>query len=71
MYKVQSNDLKYATTLMKIHIDTNDHKPIALKPCRILLAHVKWIDRQITQLLKAGIIRHLTCPWKFTCCFGK
>ena len=26
------NDLKYPTILMKMHIDTSDHKPIALKP---------------------------------------
>ena len=56
------DDLKYPTTFMKMHTDIDDHKPIALKPYRTPLAHIKCLDEQIDKLLKAGIIRHFTIP---------
>ena len=35
-------DLKYPPTIMKMHIDTGDHKHIALKLYRKPIAHIKW-----------------------------
>ena len=48
---------------MKMYIDTGDHKPIALKPYRIPLGHIKYLDEQIDKLLISGIIRHSTSSW--------
>ena len=50
---MSDEDFEYQTTLMKMHIDTSDHIPIALKPYRIPVAHFKWLDEQIDRLLKA------------------
>ena len=57
------DDLKCPTNLMKKHTNTGNHKHIALKPYRLPLAHIKWLDECIDKLLKAGIIRHSTSPW--------
>ena len=59
------DNLKYPTTLMQMHIDTGHHKSIASKPFWILLAKMKWLDKQIDKLLKSGIIRHSTSPWRW------
>ena len=38
------DDLKYPTNLMKLHIDSSDHKAIALKLYRIHLTHIKCLE---------------------------
>ena len=58
-----NDDLIYCTTIINIHIDTGDHKPVALKSYRIPLAHIKWLDEQTGKLLKSEIIKHSTSPW--------
>ena len=62
MFATLDVDLKYPTTLKKIHIDPGDHKPIALKPQRIPIAGIKWLDEQIDKFLKGEIIRHSISP---------
>ena len=51
-------DFKYPP-LMKIHIDSEKHKPIALKPYKIPPAQIKWLNKQIDKWLKAGIINSI------------
>ena len=34
-----------------MHLDTGDHKHIALKPYRIPPTHIKWLDKQDDKLL--------------------
>ena len=53
VFTTSDDDLKYGTTLIKVHSNTDGHKPMALKPYRIPLAHVKQLDEQIDKLLKA------------------
>ena len=44
MYVATYQDLKYPIIIMKIHINTNDHKPKPLKPYQIALSKVEQID---------------------------
>ena len=59
---ILDDDLEYPTTLTKMQIGTGNNKCITLGPCKILLAHITWLDEHIDKLLKAGIIRYSTFP---------
>ena len=41
---------------MKMYIDADDHKAIALKLYRIPLSHIKCLDKQIDKLLKQELL---------------
>ena len=53
VFATSDDYLKYATTLMKMHIDTGDYKPILLKPYGIPIAHIKRLDEKINITAKS------------------
>ena len=53
VFATSDDDLKYQTTLMKMHINTGGKKCMALKPYRIPLSHIKWLDEQTYTFLNS------------------
>ena len=51
------------TPLIKMSIDTGDHKPIAKHPYTLSLKHYDWLRNDIDKLLNAGIIRESHSSW--------
>ena len=66
MSVASNDDLKNPTTLIKIHTDTGDYKPITLKPYRKPLTQIKQLDEQNGRLIKTGIIRYIIIPWNLS-----
>ena len=46
-----------STPLIKMSIDTGDHKPIAKCPYIVSLIHYNWVKKETGKLLKVGMIR--------------
>ena len=63
VFATSVQDLHEPCTLGKHIIDTKDHKPIALRPYRKSLYEEEIIEKEITTLLDAGIIRHSRSSW--------
>ena len=58
------DDTQIGTTpLIKLSIDTGDHKPIAKHPHTLSLKHYDWVKKEIDKLLKAGVIRESHSSW--------
>ena len=51
------------TDLLEHHIDTGDHKPIALRPYRTSDTQRKQIEQHITEMQQAGLIKPSTGAW--------
>ena len=51
------------TKLITMDIDTGDSPPIAQKPYTVALKHAEWLQTELDQLEKAGIIQKCLSPW--------
>ena len=49
--------------LIKVSIDTGDHKPIAKYPYKLSLKHSAWVKKETDKLLKACVIRESCSNW--------
>ena len=50
------------TNLIMMDIDT-DHPPICQKPYTLALKHYKWVQKEVEQLERTGIITRSVSPW--------
>ena len=53
------------TDIVKMHIDTGDHRPIKMKPYRTPIHKRPIVDKAIDEMLEANIIRRSRSPWSF------
>ena len=44
-------------------IDTRDHPPICQKPYTLTLKHYEWVQEEVEQLERTGIITRSVSPW--------
>ena len=44
-------------------IDSGDHPPICQKPYTLALKHYEWVQKEVEQLERAGIITRRLSPW--------
>ena len=44
-------------------IDTGDHPPICQQPYALALKHYEWVQKEVEQLERAGIITRSVLPW--------
>ena len=44
-------------------IDTGDHPLICQKPYTLALKHYEWVQKEVEQLERAGIITRSVLPW--------
>ena len=52
------------TNLIAIGIDTGDHPPpICQKPYTLALKHYEWVQKEVEQLERTGIITRSVLPW--------
>ena len=51
------------TNLITMDIDTGDHLPIYQKPYMLALKHYKWVQKEVEQLERRGIITRSVSPW--------
>ena len=51
------------TNLITMDIDTGDHPPICQKPYTLALEHYEWVQKEVEQLERAGIITRSVSPW--------
>ena len=51
------------TNLITMDIDTGDHTPICQKPYTLALKHYKWVQKEVEQLERMGIITRSVSPW--------
>ena len=49
--------------LIIMNIDTGDHPPICQKPYTLALKHYKWVQKEVEQLERTGIITRSVLPW--------
>ena len=56
-------DIKGSKVKYQHEIDTGDHKPFRRAPYRIPPNHKKWVEDEINEMLKNGIIRESHSPW--------
>jgi len=53
------------TNILKMKIDTEENRPIALKPYRVPFHRSKVVDEQVDQMLQANVIEPCHSPWAF------
>ena len=51
------------TNLITMDIYTEDHPPICQKPYTLALKHYEWVQKEVEQLERAGIITRSVSPW--------
>ena len=51
------------TNLITMDIDTGDHPPICQKPYILALKHYEWVQKEVEQLERVGIITRSVPPW--------
>lgn len=51
------------TELIYMDIDTGDSPPVAQRPYSLALKHIEWVNKEILELEKAGIIVKSISPW--------
>ena len=51
------------TNLITMGINTGDHPPIYQKLYTLALKHYEWIQKEVEQLERAGIITRSVSPW--------
>ena len=51
------------TELLTMDIDTGDHPPISQRPYNLALKHVDWVQEELLNLEKAGVITKSVSPW--------
>ena len=59
---VDSSDIG-KTPLVEMEIDTRDSPPITQNPYTLPLKHVKWVQKELEILEKAGVIVRSVSPW--------
>ena len=47
------------TNFITMDIDTGDHPPICQKPYTLALKHYEWVQKEVEQLERAGIITRI------------
>ena len=50
------------TNLITMNIDAGDHPPICQKPYTLALKHYEWVQKEVEQLERAGIITRSVLP---------
>ena len=51
------------TNLITMDIDTGEHPPICQKPYTLALKHYEWVQKEVEQLERMGIITRSVSPW--------
>ena len=51
------------TNLITMDIDTSEHPPICHKPYTVALKHYEWVQKEVEQLERMGIITRSVSPW--------
>ena len=51
------------TNLITMDMNTGDHPPICQKPYTPALKHYVWVQKEVEQLERAGIITRSVSPW--------
>ena len=51
------------TNLIMMDINTGDHPPICQKLYTLVLKHYKWVQKEVEQLERTGIITRSVSPW--------
>ena len=51
------------TNLITMDIDTGDHPPICQKPYTLALKHYEWLQKEVEQLERTGIMTRSVLPW--------
>ena len=51
------------TNFITMDIDMGDHPPICQKPYTLALKHYEWVQKEVEQLEKTGIITRSVSPW--------
>ena len=51
------------TNLITMDINTGDHPAICQKPYTLALKHYEWVQKEVEQLERAGIITRSVSPW--------
>ena len=49
--------------LITMDINTGDHPPICQKPYTLALKHYEWVQKEVEQLERTGIITRSVSPW--------
>ena len=62
VFSKSSSDLG-RTELLTMEIDTGDHPPITQRPYNLALRHVDWVQEELFNLEKAGVITKSVSPW--------
>ena len=62
IFLVDSGDIG-KTPLVEMEIDTGDSPPVTQKPYTLPLKHVKWVQKELEILEKAGVIVRSVSPW--------
>ena len=51
------------TNLITMDINAGDHPPICQKPYALALKHYEWVQKEVEQIERAGIITRSVSPW--------
>ena len=51
------------TNFITMDIDTGQHPPICQKPYTLALKHYEWVQKEVEQLERTGIITRSVLPW--------
>ena len=62
IFSKNSEDIR-KTNLITMDIDTGDHPPICQKPYTLALKHYEWVQKEVEQLERTGIITRSVSPW--------
>ena len=62
VFSKNSDDIR-RTNLITMDIDTGDHPPICQKPYTLALKHYEWVQKEVEQLERTGIITRSVSPW--------
>ena len=60
---VKSSEGIGKTNLITMDIDIGDHPPICQKPYTLALKHYEWVQKEVEQLERTGIITRSVSPW--------
>jgi len=51
------------TALVEYRIDTGNHRSICQPLCRHPFQHLEWIDQEVVEMRKHGIVKPAASPW--------
>ena len=58
-------DIKGSNLRHQHAIDTGDHRPIKINPYPMTAFKKEWVDREVEEMLRNGIISRSNSPWSF------